>query len=142
MNAGEAITRSDIEAALVRQKVDIRRGDSVLVRTGYLSGWPDPVALARTSNAGINLEAGEFLLEKGVVAVGGDTEVLEVMPSGIEDNPLPVHLRLLVENGIYILEMVYPEELARDGVYEFLFVCLSLKIQGATGSMVRPVAII
>jgi len=33
------------------------------------------------------------------------------------------------------------EALSRDKVFEFLFVCLPLRIRGATGSMVRPVAI-
>lgn len=142
LKASQQITRANMEAALVRQKVDLRKGDTVLVRTGYLSGWPDTDALARTKFAGINLEAAEFLLEKGAVVVGGDTETLECLPSGIQGNPMPVHRRLLFENGIYIMEMVYVEELARDSVYEFLFICLPLKIKGATGSMLRPVAIV
>jgi len=37
---------------------------------------------------------------------------------------------------------VFEEDLARDQVYEFLFVCQSLKIQGATGSPIRPVAVV
>jgi kynurenine formamidase len=142
LNPSQQIGRADIEAALTRQKVDIRKGDTVLVRTGYLSGWPDQESLARTRQAGINLEAGEFLLDQGAVVVGGDTETLECLPSGIVGDPMPVHRKLLIENGIYIMEMVYVEELARDGVYEFLFICLPLKIKGATGSMARPVAII
>jgi kynurenine formamidase len=48
----------------------------------------------------------------------------------------------LVERGIFILEMVNCEELARDRVYEFCFMCLPLSIRGATGSMVRPVAVV
>lgn len=142
LKASQQIARADVEAALMRQKTDLRKGDTVLIRTGYLSGWPDVEALARTRSAGINLEAAEFLLEQGAVIVGGDTETLECLPSGIKGDPMPVHRRLLVESGIYIMEMVYVEELSRDSVYEFLFVCLPLKIKGATGSMARPVAII
>jgi kynurenine formamidase len=52
-----------------------------------------------------------------------------------------VHIALLVERGIFILEMVNCEELARDHVYEFCFVCLPVSIRGATGSMVRPIAL-
>ena len=37
---------------------------------------------------------------------------------------------------------VFEEDLARDQVYEFLFVCQSLKIQGATGSPIRPMAVV
>ena len=62
------------------------------------------------------------------------------MPSSTR-NPHPVHIHLLIEHGIFIVEMVKLEELARDGVYEFCFVCLPVPIDGATGSMVRPVAL-
>ena len=34
------------------------------------------------------------------------------------------------------------EKLARDGVKEFTFIALPLKIQGGTGSPIRPVAVI
>jgi kynurenine formamidase len=41
-----------------------------------------------------------------------------------------------------LMENLFLEDLARDQVYEFLFVCLPLKIQGATGSQIRPVAVV
>ena len=50
-------------------------------------------------------------------------------------------LSLLVERGVHIIELLYLEDLARDDRHEFLFVCLPLRIRGATASMVRPVAI-
>ena len=40
------------------------------------------------------------------------------------------------------MESLYLEELARDGVHEFLFVALPIKICGATGSMMDPIAVI
>jgi kynurenine formamidase len=43
--------------------------------------------------------------------------------------------------GIQIMEMLNLEEIARDRVYEFLFVALPLKIIGGTASPIRPVAI-
>jgi kynurenine formamidase len=76
-----------------------------------------------------------------VAAVGADTEYLEVMPSGDPASPLPVHLHLLVDRGIPILEWVQCEELAAEGVHEMLFVALPLSVRGATGSMIRPIAI-
>ena len=78
------------------------------------------------------------------MAAGSDTETFEVQPApdrGPEGNPQPVHTALLIENGVYILEGVDTEELARRKVYEFCFVALPLKIRGATASMVDPVAI-
>jgi kynurenine formamidase len=55
---------------------------------------------------------------------------------------LPGHIILLVRHGIHIMENLFLEDLARDQVYEFLFVGLPLKIQGATGSPIRPVAVV
>jgi kynurenine formamidase len=76
------------------------------------------------------------------VAVGADTEAVEAVPSGDPTNPHPVHLEFLVREGIYVMEMVYLEELAADRVFEFLFICLPPRIRGATGAFIRPIAVI
>jgi kynurenine formamidase len=115
-----------------------------LVRTGYLSGWPDPDRLAASRGAGPDISAARLLLERGVVATGSDTETYEVQPApdrGEPANPQPVHTLLLIEHGIYLLESLDLEKIAAAGVREFLFVALPLAIRGATGSMVDPVAI-
>ena len=57
-------------------------------------------------------------------------------------NPQPVHTLLLIENGIYLFEVIYLEELASNRVHEILFIALPLKIQGTTGSMLDPVALV
>ena len=54
---------------------------------------------------------------------------------------MPVHVELLVRRGIYLLEHLVLEHLARDGVHEFLLVAAPLPITGASGSPVNPVAI-
>jgi kynurenine formamidase len=51
-----------------------------------------------------------------------------------------VHSYLLAEKGVPIMEVVYLEELARDRVYEFAFIGASLKLRGASGSPMRPLA--
>jgi kynurenine formamidase len=110
-----------------------------------LAYWPDADKMAAHKTAGPDLSAAEWLLERGVVATGTDTETYEVQPApdrGIPANPQPVHTRLLIENGVYLMESIYLEEIARDQVYEFLFVALPVKIRGATGSMVDPLAVV
>lgn len=139
--AHEAIGAAELREVSRRQGVKLSPGDVALVRTGYLSGWPDPEFIAGHEQAGIDRDAALWLAEQGVVAVGGDTESLEVLPSTVPHNPHPVHIALLRERGIFIIEMVNCEELGRDRVHEFCFVCLPLAIRGATGSMVRPVAL-
>ena len=139
--ASTEIGPAEIERTLRAQGSEIRAGDVALIRTGYLSAWPDRERLAEYADAGINLQAATMLMDAGVVALAGDTESLECLPSPDPESPHPVHLAALIERGVFILEMVYLEELARDRVYEFAFACLPLKISGATGSWVRPLAL-
>ena len=143
--AGSPVGGAELEAVAEAQGVEVRRWDVVLIRTGYLKYWPDAEAMAAHRTAGPDLSAAEWLLEKGVVATGTDTETYEVQPApdrGSPANPQPVHTRLLIESGVYLMESLYLEELARDRVYEFLFVALPVKIRGATGSMVDPLAVV
>lgn len=139
--AGTALGRSDIEAALEAQKLSVERGDVVLLHTGwqalatrdpdrFLSGMP-----------GLAVEGAEFLASKGVVAVGADTWGLEVLPAEQENQVFPVHQILLAKHGIYILENIRTEELARDRAYAFLFVLGQPRFVGAVQMVVNPVAI-
>jgi kynurenine formamidase len=73
-----------------------------------------------------------------VFAAGSDTVAFEKVP----DPAMPVHVHLLVECGIHIIECLNLEELAAARMYEFLFLALPLKIRGATASPIRPVAVV
>jgi kynurenine formamidase len=140
---GEAVTAADLQAVAVAQEIDIERWDVVLVRTGYMSLWPDTERMARHRTPGPDLSAAAWLAERGVVATGSDTETYEVQPAldlGLPANPQPVHTHLLIERGIYLMESLDLEQIAADRVYEFCFVALPLKIRGATGSMIDPLA--
>ncbi|QIG45165.1 cyclase family protein [Nocardioides anomalus] len=145
LDAHQAVSAEQLQQVAEHQGVAVRAGDVVLIRTGYLGAWPDPEAMARHVTAGPDLSAARWLLDQGVVATGTDTETYEVQPApdpGSPANPQPVHTLLLIEHGIYLFEGIYLEELARAGVHEFLFVALPLKINGTTGSMLDPVAIV
>lgn len=143
--AGSPITAEELAEVATAQGVEVREWDVALVRTGYLHHWPDKELMQRHVTAGPDRSAAEWLLERGVVAVGSDTETFEVQPAsdlGNPTNPQPVHTLLLIENAIYIFESIYLEQLALDNVYEFLFIALPVKTDGATGSMLDPVAIV
>jgi kynurenine formamidase len=123
------------------QGSDIRNRDAVLVRTGNGAMWHDPDAYLR--GAGMAADASRWLAGQGVRAVGADNvgwDVPDVMDPEM-GMTLPGHVILLVRNGIYIIEHLYLEELSRDRVYEFVLLCLPLKIRGATASPVRPIAV-
>ena len=55
---------------------------------------------------------------------------------------LPGHLILFVRNSIYIIENLQLEELAAAGQHWFFFFSVPLKFVGATGSPVRPLALV
>ena len=90
---------------------------------------------------GIGMDAASWLCARKIVLVGTDTWATEAVPPEDPERPFPVHQILLVRHGIYNLENLDLEELARDKVYEFAFIMEPLKIQGGTGSTVAPVAV-
>jgi kynurenine formamidase len=55
---------------------------------------------------------------------------------------LPGHLILLARYGVYIIENLRLDELAAAKGYRFRFVCTPLKLLGATGSPIRPIAVV
>lgn len=143
--AGEPVNADELQAVAAHQGVEVRAGDIVMIRTGYLSKWPHAEEMAKHKTPGPDISAARWLLETGVVATGTDTETYEVQPApdpGSPANPQPVHTLLLIEEGIYLFESIYLEEIAAAGVHEFLFIALPTKIEGSTGSMLDPVAII
>ena len=142
--AGQAVTADEMAEIEHAHGFAPGPGDVALIRTGYLSHWPDREALAAHRGAGPDVAAARRLADAGVAATGSDTETYEVQPApdpGEPANPQPVHTLLLIERGIYIMESLDLEELAAAGVREFLFVGLPLSIRGATGSMLDPVAV-
>jgi len=78
------------------------------------------------------------LSARGIFAAGSDTVAFEKSPVA----SMPVHVHLLVESGVHIIECLNLEELAADGVTEFLFVGAPMKIRGATGAPLRPLAVV
>jgi kynurenine formamidase len=136
------ITEDDLRRASRQQEVSIAPGSVVLVRTGNGAYWEDPERYLKAP--GVDRSGSEWLAERSVFAVGIDNVVWDI-PGDFDptiQSTLPGHVILLVRAGIYIIENVYLEALAADGVSEFLFVCLPLKFQGGTGSPVRPIAVV
>lgn len=140
--AGHAITDHDLEKAERSGGVEVREGDVVLVRTGYGALWAKPDEYLRA--AGVSAAGSRWLIERRVAAVGADNVAFDVMNAPADPElgvTLPGHILLLVRAGVPIIENLNLEELAAEQVREFAFVCLPLKMRGATGSPVRPIAI-
>jgi kynurenine formamidase len=135
------ITVADLEAAMKVANVDIGKGDAVLVRTGWGRLWTVDNARFIRGEPGIGLEAADFLVKRNVMIVGADNWAVEVRPYPDKGLFLPVHGYLLNVNGIYLIENLDLEALARDKAYEFAFIVEPLKLRGATGSSVAPIAV-
>ena len=74
--------------------------------------------------------------------VGSDTTAFEHIPAGEGHARLPVHKIMLVENGMPIIEMLNLETARRLRRPVFDFVISPLPLIGATGSPVRPLALL
>jgi kynurenine formamidase len=140
--AGYSITDADLQEAL--GSTPLNNGDVCLIRTGWIQQFNDPKAFLGedTGVPGVGESAGKWLAARGVRAAGADTITFDTIELGPNVNQRPCHGVLLWENGIHIIEVMDLEELARDKVKEFLFILSPLKLVGATGSPVRPLAIV
>lgn len=140
LEAGYEITVQDLQQAIDLQRIDIQQGDAVFIRTGWSQNIHDPsLYIAHDEGApGMSLEGARYLVELGMTLTGADTPAYEVARKG----QLPVHGYLLVEKGIHIIEVMNLEEIALDKEYECIFICLPLRIIGATGSPIRPIGLV
>jgi kynurenine formamidase len=135
------ITAADLSGALQRQRTEIGAGDVVLIHTGWGSLWMKDNAKFVATSPGIGVAAAQLLVNEDVVLVGSDNWGVEVMPNPDAELSAPVHQLLLARNGIYLHENLATEGLARDNVYEFVYVFAPLRLKGATGSPGNPIAL-
>jgi kynurenine formamidase len=136
-----AIGADDLAGCAGAQGVQVQKGDVLLVRTGYATLWHDEAAYLRA--AGVGKSGTLWAAERGVVAVGADNMAWDAPDERDPETgaTLFAHVYLLPQKGVYIMENLNLEELARDQRWEFAFIGAPLKFQGATGSPLRPLAL-
>jgi len=140
------ITARHLEDAAKYQHVKLKKGDTVFIRTGWGQYFKSNTALYSGANSpGPSLDGANFLITNGARVVGDDTLTFEQRPP-IVTSPtfqvFPVHMRLIADSGIYIIENLNLEELSQAKAYEFAVVVPPLKILGGTGSAVRVFALV
>jgi kynurenine formamidase len=142
--AGYEITVDDLASTAGAQDVSVGPGDVVLIRSGWGAKFPegDPFVGKETGVPGVSEAGALWLAGRGIHAAGADTIAFERLAPRGGHSLLPAHRVLLVENGIYIVEALDLEELAARQLHEFTFVLIPLNIYGATGSPVRPLAVV
>lgn len=141
LEGGYAISERDIRAAEKAAGLTLRKGDVVLIHTGWLSADAAVKAKYSGQQPGLGLAAARYLASKDIVAIGSDNDAVEAIPAEDPTQAFPVHTELLTKNGIYLLENVSTALLAADGATEFLFVLGQPRYVGAVQAIVNPIAI-
>ena len=135
------ITVQDLQQVLQRQSLSLQPGDAVIIHTGWGRLWARDNARFMKGCPGIGVAAAEWLVRQDPMLVGSDNFPVEVSPNPDPQISAPVHQIMLVVNGIHLLENLKLDELASKRVYEFAFMMQPLKLKGATGSTVAPIAV-
>lgn len=130
-----------LRRAVAQAGVEIRNGDAVLLRTGWLEAHEAAGKADFNAEPGLDIAAALVLAEAGAALVGADNYAIEVLPFA-EGTIFPVHQRLIRDYGIPLLEGLVLKPLAEKGATQFLFMAAALPIVGATGSPLTPVAVL
>jgi kynurenine formamidase len=146
---GFAITEEHLQATIAAQgsTSQVGRGDIVLVRTGRLTrarreGWHD---YAGGASPGLSFWTAGWLHSTEIAAIATDTWGFEVRPNEFPNAFQPLHQVAIPNIGLLIGEMwdlnTLAKDCAADGVYEFLLAAGPLKVTGAVGAPLNPLAV-
>jgi kynurenine formamidase len=139
---GLEITSKHLQDAAQAHGVRVGRGDSVLIRTGWgqYFGKENARYLGERS-PGPGVDAARWLVAQGARLTGTDTATYEVRPAVHGRELFPVHMLLIADSGIYLVENANLEELGAAAVHVFCLVVPPLRIRGASGSPLRMLAL-
>jgi len=130
-----------LEATMRAQGVEVRRGDSLLIRTGFGQFFTQRDKYLGAQSPGPGPDGARWIIAKGVRLAGDDTATFERRPAAYGKELFSVHMMLLADSGIYIVEAANLEPLSEARVYVAVLVMTPLKIQGATGSPLRTIVL-
>jgi kynurenine formamidase len=134
------ITVADLQQALQRQQLTLQPGDAVILHTGWGKLWGKENDRYIRVNPGVDVAELRWLARRDVMMIGADAPI-NVTPSPDPKLSNPIHQIALVVNGIFLLENLRLDELAAQRAYEFALIVEPLKLVGATGSTVAPIAV-
>lgn len=139
LDAGTVVSVADLERAAAQGGFAVEPGDVAMIRTGWGRHFETDNARYLHGEPGIDATAAQWLISRGVVAIGADNMAVEVMPNPEPGILMPVHQLALVEHGIYLIENLSLEAVTQAGFFISCFVMLSPRFRGATGAPARPV---
>ena len=140
--AGFEVTGAHLDQAMKAQGVDVRPGDSLLIRTGWGRYFgTDNARFLGEKSPGPGPDGAKWIIDKKARLAGDDTATFERRPPVYGKELFSVHMMLLADHGIYIVENMNLEPLSDAKAYVLLLVLTPLRIQGATGSPLRALAV-
>lgn len=144
LDPGQPISVEVLQQALADESP--QPGDALLVRTGWIERWRQDPSIGETTWPGLDTDCVDWILGSGFALVGADTIGVEVCPSTDPTCASPLHIALIRDNGVYLLELAELTELSRAlaaaGRRDFLLVAAPMPISRAVGSPVAPVAVL
>jgi kynurenine formamidase len=155
-DAQKLVGLAELEAVMKADGVVVEPGDVLCLHTGFaemvlgMNRTPDPKKLHGACGAldGRDAELLEWITASGVAAIAADNYAVEAYPGPPGDAPecsiLPLHQHCLFKNGIHLGELWHLTPLAgwlrARGRSRFLLTAPPLRLPGAVGSPVSPVA--
>jgi kynurenine formamidase len=146
LEPGQHVTADDLAGAEAAQGVRVSRGDILLVRVGHrrrkaeLGAWD-----AAARRAGLHPAAMEFVAEREVAVLGSDSNS-DTAPSLAGGTDFPVHVLAINALGVHLMDYLELDAVtaacAAAGRWSFLCVVAPLRLPGATGSPVNPIAVL
>jgi len=148
LDHSEPITAIDLELAAEKERVEIREGDIVLVKTGQMTIAKENGNWERFMSReipGLAVSCLEWISEHKIAAVAADNWAVEVVPYETETILLPIHILGIVYMGLTLGELFDLDGLAadcaQDARYSFFLSAQPLPLTAAVGSPVNPIAI-
>jgi kynurenine formamidase len=142
LGADQPVNAEDLAAAERAAGVRVEAGDIVLLNTGWGAYWDTDTARYAASEPALDSGGARWCTERRVSVIGADNWAAERVGLIPEDEAFPIHQETITRNGVYLLENVRTAELVADGVRKFCCVIAPVRLRGASGSMVGPVAVI
>jgi kynurenine formamidase len=121
--------------------IDPSPGDAVVFHTGWGRHWDQPDTYV-SGEPGPGCELAQWLADRRVALTGCDTWSYGPVPPEDPERPFRVPQILNIDHGVFIVENLFLDQLAADGVRRFALILTHPKLRGATGAWTSPIALV
>ena len=140
LESSDEIPPAELDSCAQAQGVEIKAGDIVLIRTGWMNVFFDDPVVFRSNSPGVSRSVAGWFRERDILALGADNMSVEPFPQP-PGGSKTLHYSVIRDQGGYLMEFMHLEELAADKVYEFMFVAAPMRLINGIGSPINPLAI-